>query len=49
MHQRTNVNIRIFRKRWSLTLGCFFPVNILNNIPNGKKEKNYLIQQDQPD
>ena len=24
-----NVNIRIFRKRWSLILGCFFPVSIL--------------------
>ena len=26
---RTNVHVRIFRKRWSLILGCFFPVNIL--------------------
>ena len=25
-----NVNIRIFRKCWSLILGCFFPVSILN-------------------
>ena len=25
-----NVSIRIFRKRWSLILGCFFPVSILN-------------------
>ena len=25
-----NVNIRIFRRRWSLILGCFFPVSILN-------------------
>ena len=25
-----NVNIRIFRKRWSLILGCFFAVSILN-------------------
>ena len=24
-----NVNISIFRKRWSLILGCFFPVSIL--------------------
>ena len=24
-----NVHIRIFRKRWSLILGCFFPVSIL--------------------
>ena len=27
-----NVNIRIFRKRWSLILGCFFPVSILNTL-----------------
>ena len=27
-----NVHIRIFRKRWSLILGCFFPVSILNYI-----------------
>ena len=26
----TNVYIRIFRKRWSLILGCFFPVSILS-------------------
>ena len=25
-----NLHIRIFRKRWSLILGCFFPVSILN-------------------
>ena len=30
MNQRPNVNIRVFRKRWSLILGCFFPVSILN-------------------
>ena len=24
-----NVYIRVFRKRWSLILGCFFPVSIL--------------------
>ena len=27
-----NVNIRIFRKRWSLIWGCLFPVSILNLI-----------------
>ena len=27
-----NVNIRIFRKRWRLFLGCFFPVSILNEV-----------------
>ena len=27
-----NVHIRIFRQRWSLILGCSFPVNILNLI-----------------
>ena len=27
-----NVNIRIFRKRWGLILGCFFPVSILNML-----------------
>ena len=29
-----NVNIRIFRKRWSLILWCFFPVNILKDFAN---------------
>ena len=27
-----NIHIRISRKRWSLFLGCFFPVSILNNV-----------------
>ena len=27
-----DVHIRIFRKRWSLILGCFFPVSILNSF-----------------
>ena len=27
-----NVHIRIFRKRWSLILGCFFPVSILKQV-----------------
>ena len=27
-----NVDIRIFGKRWSLILGCFFPVSILNEL-----------------
>ena len=33
MYQRPKcifTTIRIFRKRWSLILGCFFPVRILN-------------------
>ena len=29
MYQHPNVHIRIFRKRWCLILGCFFPVSIL--------------------
>ena len=34
MYQRPSVHIRIFCKRWSLILGCFFPVSILNeDIP----------------
>ena len=32
MHNDPNVNIRIFLKHWSLTLGCFFPVSILKAI-----------------
>ena len=31
-----NVPIRIFRKRWSLILGCFFPVIIRNAGPSEK-------------
>ena len=31
-----NVHIRIFRKRWSLILGCFFPVRILKLTRNRK-------------
>ena len=31
MYQDPSINIRIFRKRWSLILGCFFPVSILKN------------------
>ena len=27
-----NVHIRIFRKHWSLILGCFFPVSILKDF-----------------
>ena len=27
-----NVNIHIFLKRWSLILGCFFPVSIFNQL-----------------
>ena len=27
-----NINICIFRRRWSLILGCFFPVSILKNV-----------------
>ena len=27
-----NVNICIFCKRWSLILGCFFPVSILKDF-----------------
>ena len=30
MYQRPKFHIRIFRKRWSLILGYFFPVSILN-------------------
>ena len=27
-----NVHIHVFRKRWSLILGCFFPVSILKRV-----------------
>ena len=30
-----NINIRLFRKGWSLVLGCFFPVSILNKTLSG--------------
>ena len=30
LFQFSNVDIHIFRKRWSLILGCFFPVSNLN-------------------
>ena len=33
-----NVNIPIFRKRWSLILGCFFPVSILKTHPGATTE-----------
>ena len=29
MYRGPNVHIHIFRKRWNLILGCFFPVIIL--------------------
>ena len=32
-----NVHIPIFRKRWSLILGSFFPVSILNELKFKKK------------
>ena len=30
MYQRPNEHVGIFRRHWSLILGCFFPVSILN-------------------
>ena len=30
LFQFSNVDIHIFHKRWSLILGCFFPVSNLN-------------------
>ena len=35
MYQHPNDHIRIFRKRWSLILGCFFPVSILKDQKTG--------------
>ena len=32
----SNVYICIFRKRWSLTLRCYFPVSILKTLKNSK-------------
>ena len=44
MYQRPkypNVHIRIFRKRWSLILGSFFPVSILKM--SFEAHKKYIV------
>ena len=47
MYQQPNVRIRVFRKRWGLILGCFFPVGMLNNLcePPAKRLVNSFTKE----
>ena len=46
MYNDPNIHIRIFCKRWSLILGWFFPVSILNHSQQTLFQRWYLVENE---